>query len=45
MTDSKGVKLTVKEAVSNEEVGRNIALLPWQVIDRLNLSGEGVHFA
>jgi hypothetical protein len=39
MTDNNGVNLTVQEAVSNEDVGhRNIAILPWQVIDRLNLS-------
>jgi hypothetical protein len=38
MTDSKGVKLTGQEAVS-EDIGRNIAILPWQVIDRVSLSG------
>ena len=49
MTDNKGVKLTVQEAVSNEDVGRNIAILRWRVIDRLNLSSgevieiEGLH--
>jgi hypothetical protein len=37
MTDNKGVKLTVQEAVS-EGIVRNIAILPWRVIDRLNLS-------
>jgi transitional endoplasmic reticulum ATPase len=42
MTDNKGVKLTVQEAVSNEDVGRNIAILPWRVIDRLNLSSGDV---
>ena len=42
MTDNKGVKLTVQEAVSNEDIGRNIAILPWQVIDRLNLSSSDV---
>ncbi len=38
MTDSTGMKLTEQEAV-NEDIVRNIAILPWQVIDRLNLSG------
>ncbi|HNX18469.1 MAG TPA: CDC48 family AAA ATPase [Methanoregula sp.] len=42
MTDNKGVKLTVQEALSNEDVGRNIAILPWRVIDRLNLSSGDV---
>jgi transitional endoplasmic reticulum ATPase len=42
MTDNKSVKLTVQEAVSNEDVGRNIAILPWRVIDRLNLSSGDV---
>ncbi|HVP95515.1 hypothetical protein [Methanoregula sp.] len=41
MTDSKGVKLTV-EGLSNEYPGRNIAILPWRVIDRLNVSGGDV---
>jgi len=42
MTDTKGVKLTVQEAVSEEDVGRNIAILPWRVIDRLSLSSGDV---
>jgi hypothetical protein len=42
MTDNKGVKLTVQETVSNEDVGRNIAILPWRVTDRLNLSSGDV---
>jgi len=42
MTDNKSVKQTVHEAVSNEDVGRNIAILPWRVIDRLNLSSGDV---
>ncbi|MFZ1127046.1 hypothetical protein [Methanoregula sp.] len=45
MTDFKGVKLTVRKAMSNEEGGRNIAIPPWQVIDKVNLSGEGARFA
>jgi transitional endoplasmic reticulum ATPase len=49
MTDSKTVKLTVQEAINEADVGRNIAILPWRVIDRLNLSSgdvieiEGLH--
>jgi hypothetical protein len=39
MTDSKTVKLTVQEAINEADVGRNIALIPWRVIDSLNLSG------
>ncbi|MGB8219853.1 MAG: hypothetical protein WCE46_05660 [Methanoregula sp.] len=39
ITDSKTVKLTVQEAINEADIGRNIALLPWQVIDRLSLSG------
>ncbi|MGD0534402.1 MAG: hypothetical protein ABR999_03035 [Methanoregula sp.] len=42
MTDNKGVKLTAQEALNNEDVGRNIATLPWRVIDRRILSGRGV---
>ena len=42
MTDSKGVKLTVQEAINEADVGRNIAILPWRVIDRLNLSSGDV---
>jgi len=38
MTDNNGVKLTVQEALSNEDVSRNM-ILPWRVIDRLNLPG------
>jgi len=41
MTDSKGVKLTVQEAMS-EDIGRNTGILPWRVIDRLNVSGRDV---
>lgn len=32
----------MQEAVSNENVGRNIAILPWRVIDWLNLSSGDV---
>jgi transitional endoplasmic reticulum ATPase len=42
MTDPKGVKLTVQEAINEADVGRNIAILPWRVIDRLNLSSGDV---
>ncbi|MFA6363879.1 hypothetical protein [Methanoregula sp.] len=43
MTDNKGIKLTVQEALNNEDAGRRtIATLPWRVIDRLNLSGGDV---
>ncbi|MGA2162441.1 MAG: hypothetical protein ABSG28_09670 [Methanoregula sp.] len=43
MTDNKGVKLTVQEALNNEGAGRrHSATLPWRVIDRLNLSGGDV---
>jgi transitional endoplasmic reticulum ATPase len=42
MTDTKSVKLTVQEALSNENVCRNITELPWRVIDRLNLSSGDV---
>jgi len=39
ITDTKGVKLTVQEALINENVGRDLATLPWRVIDRLHMSG------
>jgi len=39
MTDSNTVKLTVQEAINEADVGRNIAILTWRVIDRLSLSG------
>ena len=32
MTDSKDVKLTIRGGLSNEEVRRNIAILPWRII-------------
>ena len=38
-TDSKTLKLTEQEAINEADIGRNIAILPWQVIDNLNLSG------
>ncbi|MCX6692458.1 MAG: hypothetical protein NTW33_10555 [Methanoregula sp.] len=41
-TDNNGVKLTVVQEVNNEDVGRNSAILPLQVIRRLDLFGEDV---
>ena len=41
MTDSTDVKLTVRKAVNEGNPGRSIALLPWRVIDRLNVPGKG----
>ena len=38
MTDSNDVKLTEREAVSNDGVRRKNAILRWQVIDRLSRS-------
>ena len=32
MTDSKTVKLTEQGSASNDNIGRNSAILPWQVI-------------
>jgi hypothetical protein len=37
MLDSNDVKLTVREAVSNEDVGSNSAILRWRVIYRLSV--------
>jgi hypothetical protein len=39
MTDSNDVKLTVREAVNNDDVRRKSAILPWRVIGRLNVPG------
>ena len=39
ITDSNTVKLTVQEAINEAEFGRNRAIHPWRVIDRLSLSG------
>jgi hypothetical protein len=39
MTDSNDVKLTEREAVSNDDVRRKSAILHWRVIDRLCLPG------
>jgi len=39
MTDSNDVKLTEREPVSNDDVRRKSAILPWRVIDRLHMPG------
>ena len=38
-TDSTTVKLTEQEAINEAEVGRNMAILHWRVINRLSRSG------
>ena len=37
MTETK-IALTIQEAVQNEDVGRDIARMPWDAMDRLGLS-------